>query len=156
MTSMDHLDTEIVGCLLEDGRASYATVARQIGLSLPATKRRVDRLVDTGVIRGFTAVVDPQVMGWTLEAVVQLFPTGTVPYARMRKDLEAMPEVIEAVTVTGAADSMVRVVAKDAQHLGQVIDRLRALKYVQQTDSSMVLSTLLRRSVRELRGDSEQ
>ena len=47
---MDDLDRQLIGCLLEDGRASYAAIGTQIGLSAPAVKRRMDRLVSDGVI----------------------------------------------------------------------------------------------------------
>lgn len=146
---MDQLDQMIVAHLLRDGRAPYATLAREIGLSLPATKRRVDRLQARGVIRGFTAQVDPEGLGWTLQASVQLFTSGTVAYQRMQRDLELIPEVIEAVTVTGGADTIVRVVAADSAHLERVIGRLRSIDYVRQTDSTMVLSTVLHRSAPE-------
>lgn len=147
---MDAIDHEIVSRLLRDGRATYAAIAREVGLSLPATKRRVDRLLETGAIRGFTALVDPQAMGWTLQAVVQLYTIGTVTFARLRHDLESVPEVTEALTITGAADTILRVVARDAEHLERVIARLRALDYVRQTDTTMVLSTLLRRTAEDL------
>jgi len=71
-------------------------------------------------------VVDAQAMGWQLEAVVALFTNGTVPFAVMRDDLEGVPEIVEAFTVAGAADAMLRVVAADVPHLERVISRLRA------------------------------
>lgn len=151
---MDQLDHQIIACLLNDGRASFATIARTVGLSLPATKRRVDRLVDARVIRGFTALVDPQAIGGSFQVLVQVFTRGTVPFPRMRKDLETIPEVIEAETVTGPADAVVRVVAGDGEHLERVISRLRSLEYVRQTDTTMVLSTLVRRAARDLHADS--
>ena len=143
---MDQVDHSIVECLLGDGRATYAQVGKVVGLSVAATKRRIDRLVRTQVIRGFTAVVDSRVLGWNLEAHVSLYTTGTVPYATVRRDLEAVPEVVEAFTVTGAPDTRVHVVAGDAVHLEKVIGRLRTLPYVQQTDTTLLLSRLLQRS----------
>jgi DNA-binding Lrp family transcriptional regulator len=148
---MDRIDHAILECLLGDGRATYARIGAAVGLSVAATKRRVDRLVRDQVIRGFTAVVDPQVLGWTLEAQVQLFTTGTVPFPTMRRDLERLPEVIEASTVSGAADAVLRVVAADAVHLERVISRLRGLSYVQQTDTTLLLSRLLSRPMADLR-----
>ena len=62
--------------LLADARASYADIGAVVSLSAPAVKRRVDRLRAAGVIRGFTAVVDPAAMGWTTEAFVELYCTG--------------------------------------------------------------------------------
>jgi DNA-binding Lrp family transcriptional regulator len=141
----DDLNLRILRILLRNGRSSYADIGSEVGLSVSATKRRVDRLVRDGAIRGFTAVVEPQAMGWQIEAVVQLFTNGTVPFATMRDDLEQFAEVVEAFTVAGAADAMVRVVAGDVPHLERVISRLRGLPYVQQTDTTMLLSVLVRR-----------
>ena len=142
---MDQLDHAILGCLLADGRATYAKVGDVVGLSVAATKRRVDRLLKENVIRGFTAVVDPQVLGWNLEAHVELFTNGTVAFATMRSDLEAIPQVAEAFTVAGNADALLRVVAGNMADLEQVISRLRGLTYVQQTDTTLLLSRLLQR-----------
>jgi DNA-binding Lrp family transcriptional regulator len=144
---MDSIDHAIIEVLLSDGRATYARVGSTVGLSVAATKRRIDRLLRDKVIRGFTAVVDPQVLGWTLEAQVQLFTNGTVPFPTMRRDLERLPEVIEASTVSGSADAVLRIVAADVVQLERVISRLRGLPYVQQTDTTMVLSRLLSRPV---------
>ncbi len=145
MIEIDDLNHRILRVLLRDGRSTYAEIGGEVGLSVSAAKRRVDRLVRDGAIRGFTAVVEPQAMGWEIEAVVQLYTNGTVPFATMRGDLEDVAEIVEAFTVAGAADAMVRVVAGDVPHLERVISRLRGLPYVQQTDTTMLLSVLVRR-----------
>jgi DNA-binding Lrp family transcriptional regulator len=142
---MDQLDHAILAQLMADGRATYAKVGDAVGLSVAATKRRIDRLVKAKVIAGFTALVDPQQLGWNLEAHVELFTSGTVPVARMRHDLEAIPEVVEAFTVAGKADTLLRVVAGDMVHLERVISHVRGLSYVQQTDTTLLLSRLLHR-----------
>lgn len=145
MTSIDDLNHRILRVLLRDGRSTYAEIGGEVGLSVSATKRRIDRLVSEGAIRGFTAVVEPQAMGWDIEAVVQLYTNGTVPFVTMREDLDDITEIVEAFTVAGAADAMLRVVAGDVPHLERVISRLRGLPYVQQTDTTMLLSVLVRR-----------
>ncbi|SOD93867.1 Lrp/AsnC family transcriptional regulator [Blastococcus haudaquaticus] len=145
MPDLDDLNHRILRVLLRDGRSTYAEIGNEVGLSVSAAKRRVDRLVRDGAIRGFTAVVEPQAMGWDIEAVVQLYTNGTVPFETMRRDLEHVTEIVEAFTVAGAADAMVRVVAGDVPHLERVISRLRGLSYVQQTDTTMLLSVLVRR-----------
>ena len=61
---MDEIDHQILQLLLRDGRCSYAAIGGVVGLSVSAAKRRVERLVRDGAIRGFTAVVEPQAMGW--------------------------------------------------------------------------------------------
>ena len=145
MADLDDLNHQILRALLREGRSSYAEIGSEVGLSSSATKRRVDRLVRDGAIRGFTAVVEPHAMGWEIEAVVQLYTNGTVPFETMRADLEDVTEIVEAFTVAGAADAMLRVVAGDVPHLERVISRLRGLPYVQQTDTTMLLSVLVRR-----------
>ena len=143
---MDPIDQKLLEALLRDGRASYAELAQDVGLSVSATKRRVDRLRSRDVIRGFTAIVDPQVLGWQLPALVQLFTNGTVPFATMQRDLEGLPEIVEAFTVSGAADAVLRIAVRDVVHLERVISRLRGLAYVQQTDTTMLLSSLVHRT----------
>jgi DNA-binding Lrp family transcriptional regulator len=143
---MDEIDRHILRLLLRDGRATWAVIGSTVGLSMSAAKRRVDRLVRDGAIRGFAAVVDAQAMGWRLEALVQLYTNGTVPFAVMQADLDAIPEIIEAFTVAGTPDAALRVVAGDMPHLERVISQLRSLPYVQQTDTMMRLSSLVNRS----------
>jgi DNA-binding Lrp family transcriptional regulator len=142
---VDPIDQRLVDELLRNGRAPYAELAKVVGLSVSATKRRVDRLRDSDVIRGFSAIVDPQVLGWRLPALVQLFTNGTVPFAQMQRDLEGVPEIVEAFTVSGAADAVLRIAVQDIVHLERVLSRLRGLPYVQQTDTTMLLSNLVRR-----------
>ena len=142
---MDALDREIIGVVLSDGRATYAKIGGIVGLSVAATKRRLDRLVATGVIRGFTANVDPAVLGWKIEAYVQTYTHGIVPYEEMRRGLEPIPEVVEAATVAGSADALLHVVASDMAHLERAISRIRAVDRIERTDAIMVLSRLINR-----------
>jgi DNA-binding Lrp family transcriptional regulator len=142
---VDEIDRQIVARLVQNGREPYADLARAVQLSLSAAKRRVDRLVASGAIRGFTAVVDPTQLGWTLSASVEVFTNRTVPVEQMQQDLDAMPEVVSASTVSGPADSLLRVVAADAGHLERVVRRIRDLPYVQQTNTVLLLSDLLSR-----------
>ena len=58
LRQIDELDEKVLECLARDARATYAQIGDEVGLSAPAVKRRVDRLVDEGVIKGFTTVID--------------------------------------------------------------------------------------------------
>ena len=79
-------------------------LGHHVGLSTAATKRRVDRLRFSGVIRRFTADIEPAALGWTIEAFVEVYCEGRVPPDRMREMVSTIPEVAEAYTVTGEAD----------------------------------------------------
>ena len=142
---MNSLDQQIVSCLVQNARASYAEIGKVVGLSAPAVKRRVDRLVETGVLRGFTAVVDPEALGWGTEAFVEVHCRGNVSPARIQARLEPLPEVVAAYTVTGAADAIVHLRAADINQLETALERLRGLEIIERTVSTVVLSRLLER-----------
>lgn len=143
---MDALDRDIVARLLRNARSTYAVIGDQVGLSAPAVKRRVDRLVADGTIRGFTAVVDPSVLGCTTEAYVELYCKGTVSPQELRRSLEKVPEVVDACNVSGPADALVHILAADIAHLENAIERLREEPNVDHTNSVIVLSRLVDRA----------
>ncbi len=130
---------------MRDARATYAEIGEVVGLSAPAVKRRVDRLLETGAVRGFTALVDPVVLGWTTEAYVEIYCRGTVAPQELRRSLETVPEVVGACTVSGAADALVHMLAEDIGHLEQAIERVRDHPHVDHTESVIVLSRLIDR-----------
>jgi DNA-binding Lrp family transcriptional regulator len=142
---MDDIDQQVIGCLLKDGRATYAEVGEVVGLSAPAVKRRVDRLRASGAIRGFTALIEPAALGWSTEAFVELYCKGTVAPDDLRRSLEQVPEVVGACTVSGAADALIHMLASDIAHLEQAIERIRDEHNVDHTQSVIVLSRLIDR-----------
>lgn len=142
---MDQLDQRIVSCLLQNGRATYAEIGAAVSLSAPAVKRRIDRLLASGAVRGFTAVVDPAVLGWGTEAYLEVYCKGTVAPSALRRSLQAVPEVVGACTVSGAADALVHMLAEDIQQLERAIERVRDEPNVDHTESTIVLSRLIDR-----------
>ncbi|MFI6024125.1 Lrp/AsnC family transcriptional regulator [Amycolatopsis magusensis] len=142
---MNTIDQRIVSCLVTNARSSFAEIGKVVGLSAPAVKRRVDRLLETGVLKGFTAVVNPEALGWGTEAFVEVHCQGNVAPARIRARLEPLPEVVAAYTVTGAADAIVHLRAADIHQLETALERLRGLEIIDRTVSTVVLSRLLER-----------
>jgi DNA-binding Lrp family transcriptional regulator len=140
---MDAVDQRIVAFLVGDARASYAEIGARVSLSAPAVKRRVDRLRATGVIKGFTAVIEPSALGWTTEAFVELYCTGRTTPAQITVATRRHPEVVGAYTVSGEADALVHLRAADIGHLEQALERLRAEPFVTSTRSMIVLSRLV-------------
>ena len=145
LTGVDTIDEAIIQCVLRNARATYAEIGKAAGLSASAAKRRLDRLVATGAIRGFTAIVDPQALAWHTEAFVEVYCTGNPTPAELRRALDGIPEVVEACTVSGAADAMIYLLARDIPHLEQAIQRVRATAPIERTESAIVLSRLLSR-----------
>jgi DNA-binding Lrp family transcriptional regulator len=142
---LDELDHQIVAHLLENARSSYAQIGTQVGLSPPAVKRRVDRLRREGVIIGYAAVVDPGALGWATEAFVELFCAGRTSPDEIHASVRRHPEVVAAYTITGEANALIHLRARDTKHLEEVLERLRGEPNIVQTKTSIVLSRLLGR-----------
>ena len=143
--TLDPLDEAILHELALDARSSYAEIGAVVSLSAPAVKRRVDRLRERGVIRGFTVRLEPSALGWETEAYVELFCSGSTSPMTMRTAVERYPEVISASTVTGEVDLLLHLRARDMRHLERVVERLNAEPFVARTRSTIVLSALVRR-----------
>lgn len=140
---LDRLDRAIIEALIEDARATYAQIGQRVGLSASAVKRRVDRLRHSGAIIGFSARVEPRVLGWTTEAYVELFCRGKTSPAQIAMAVGRHPEVVSACTVTGEADALLHIRGTDMRHVEQVIERIAAEPFVVRTKSAVVLSRLL-------------
>ena len=144
---MDAIDTQIVALMRENSRRSFQDIGKQVSLSAPAVKRRVDRLERMGVLKGYTAVVDPAAMGWSTHAFVALYCEGRMSAGEVRSAVDAHPEVVAAYTVAGEASAVLHVRAEDTAHLEAALERIRDADGVVRTQTQVVLSTLFERPV---------
>lgn len=149
---MDQIDHQIVALLREDARRSFQDIGGRVALSAPAVKRRVDRLEQRGVIRGYSANVDPAAIGWTTHAFVELFCEGGMSGAEVREAVGAHPEVEGAYTIAGAPSAILHVRATDTQHLEEALERIRETPGVLRTQTQVVLSTLFERPIADGKG----
>jgi DNA-binding Lrp family transcriptional regulator len=140
---LDETDRRLLELLGRDGRASYAEIGLLVNLSATAVKRRVDRLRERGVVRGFTVVLDPELLGWGTEAFVEIYCRERTSPEEILSALRQFPEVVAAWTVTGDPDALVHLRAADTRHLESVIERIRKERGVQRSRSSVVLSQLI-------------
>ena len=116
-----------------------------MGLSAPAVKRRVDRLESEGVIRGYTAVVDPHAFGWHAEAFVDLYCEGGMSAEAVKRVVGREPRVASAHTVAGEASALLHVMAEDTKDLELALERIRDTEGITRTVTEVVLSTLFER-----------
>jgi DNA-binding Lrp family transcriptional regulator len=143
--SIDEIDQRIVALLREDARRSFKDIGTHVGLSAPAVKRRVDRLEQTGVIRGYVAVVDAGAMGWPTRGIVSLMCDGRTSAAEIRAATAPIPEVAAAYTIAGQASAILHVHATDTAHMEDALERIRQAPGVRGTETQIVLSTLFER-----------
>jgi Lrp/AsnC family transcriptional regulator, leucine-responsive regulatory protein len=144
---MDAIDRKILALLIDDGRRTFDDIAKQVPLSAPSVKRRVDRLRAEGALQGFTALVDHGALGWHTEALVELFFRGGTQLDEVGRVLREHPEVVEAWSVTGEPDAIARVRTEDNADLERLIIDLQRDGTVVRTRSQVVLSRLVSRPV---------
>jgi DNA-binding Lrp family transcriptional regulator len=144
---MDEIDHQIVALLRENARRPFQDIGGRVALSAPAVKRRVDRLERDGVIRGYSANVDPSAIGWNTHAFVELFCEGRMSGDEVREAVSEYPEVEAAYTIAGAPSAILHLRAADTQHLEQALERVRDTPGVIRTQTQVVLSTLFERRV---------
>jgi Lrp/AsnC family leucine-responsive transcriptional regulator len=137
--SLDAIDQALVEALCVNGRASYQELGTTIGLSPTATADRVRRLVRTGVIRGFRAVVDPHHLGRSVEAAIDIRLAVGADRDEFVALLRAHPSVIEAVHVTGHFDYQLRVFCGGTAELDAILGSLKSNGLVIETATRLML-----------------
>lgn len=145
MTLRDEIDRQIVALLVQDARRSFADIGEHVGLSAPAVKRRVDRLEDTGVIHGYSAIIDQSIDGQFTETFVEVFCGGNTAPADLRRIVEQFDQVVQAYTVSGEADALLMLRTRDIAELEDTLEHIRANKSVDRTKTVIVLSRLIDR-----------
>jgi DNA-binding Lrp family transcriptional regulator len=141
----DDLDQQIIAQLTENARASFAEVGETVGLSAPAVKRRVDRLVADGVITAFRAVVDDALLGATTEAFVELHCRSRTNPADIAEMVAGEQGVVAAYTVTGDADALLHIKTTSPAALEAIVERVRAHQNAERTITTIVLSHVVDR-----------
>ena len=143
--AVDAIDRKIVALLRQNARRSFQDIGGKVGLSAPAVKRRVDRLQSEGVIRGYTAVVDPHAYGWHAEAFVDLYCEGGMSGEDVKRVVGREPRVASAHTVAGEPSAILHVMAEDTHDLELALERIRDTEGITRTVTEVVLSTLFER-----------
>jgi DNA-binding Lrp family transcriptional regulator len=135
----DQLDARLVSTLRRNPRVGLLEVARQLGVARGTVQARLQKLETGGVITGHGPEIDPHALGYTVSAFV-LIELAQGRLAEAVEVMEAMPEVLEADGVSGPHDLICRVVARDTEHLQQLINELLSTPAIERCTSYIVLS----------------
>ncbi len=146
---LDSIDERLIAALALFPRAGMLQIAREIGVARNTAQAHLDRLIREGVITGFGPEVDLRRLGYGVSAFVTLeIAQGRGP--AVDGHLAAIPEVVEAYMTTGSSDLLCRVVARDNDHLGQLISRIVDLPGITRTTTSLILATRIAPRTREV------
>ena len=140
----DKTDEALLAILKRNARESVSSIARSLGLSRSTVQDRLARLEERGPIAGYTVVLDEDQLRNTLRAfaTVMVEPQKT---AIIVKELGSMDPVDAVYTVSGKFDLLVEISAANTAHMDRLIDRISEIPGVTRTETSIVLSTKIKR-----------
>jgi Lrp/AsnC family transcriptional regulator, leucine-responsive regulatory protein len=135
------VDRQLIDLLRANGRASYAELARQVGLSSPAVHERVAKLEAAGVITAYRAIVDPPSVGLDVTALIGVIESDSVDDTGLEEAMRAMPEIEDCWRVAGSEGYLLKVRVSDIPALEATIGALNRIRGVARTRTTVVLST---------------
>ena len=152
---IDETDARILELLQRDGRESYAEVGQAVGMSGPSAHERVKKLEARGVIRGYSALVDPTLLGYGVLAFMFIKQVPGTIATDMTGDFIAIDEIEECHHIAGEADYLLKVRATDTRHLERVLHMIQQVGHVFTTETQVVFSSAFERRPLHLAREQE-
>ncbi len=137
--TIDELDARLIAALRESPRVGLLEISRRLGVARGTVQARLAKLESRGVITGYGPEVDPVAMGYGIQAFV-LLELAQGRLAEATRVLESVPEVVEADAISGPQDLLCRLVARDTEHLQEIVNRILATAAIRRSTSYIVLS----------------
>lgn len=145
----DSRNVRLLRLLRDDPRIGISELARQIGMSAPAVRERVQRLEDAGIIQGYRLDISPQALGYPLAAFVRIRPMPG-KLAKIAELAQRLPQVAECHRVTGEDCFILKIYLEELGKLDAILDQFLAYG---QTTTSLVQSTIVEPRTLPLPGD---
>jgi len=139
--SLSTTDARILEALQRDGRRAYAELGGEVGMSGPSAHERVKKLEARGVITGYTAVVDPAAVGLGVLGFSWITQAPGTAATDLTNDFAAIPEIEECHHISGEADYLVKIRARDTRDFERVLRLVQATRHVFTTQTDIVLSS---------------
>jgi Lrp/AsnC family leucine-responsive transcriptional regulator len=136
---MDEIDDRILGILATNGRASFAAIGEEVGLSPHGAADRVRRLERDGVIGGYSARIDPAGVGRSLDAFIDVRLLPTTDSEEFEQRVARLDSVREVAFLTGRFDFQLRVACRDADDLNDTVRAIRREAGAAGTETRIVL-----------------
>jgi Lrp/AsnC family leucine-responsive transcriptional regulator len=138
---MDQIDVKIIRLLQENARKTASDIAATINLSVPAVSERLKKLESSGVIKQYTAIIDPQHFNKTLMAIVFITLERPRFSDKFAEFVKKQDDILECHYLAGDADYALKVVTENTATLQELLDRIKSVQGVQKTRTTVILST---------------
>ena len=148
MEKIDLLDRQILNIIMKNARIPSKDVAVQCGVSRAAIHQRIQRLIDMKVITGSGYIVDPKTLGFNTCTYIGVRLEKGSMYREAVKEFEKIPEVVECHFTTGPYSMLIKVYAKDNQHLMELLnDKIQHIPGVMETETLISLEQSMNRQI---------
>lgn len=144
--SIDFTDKKILSALLSKGRSTFAELASQVGLTAPTVHDRVKKLERSGIIKGYTAIINPATLGYHITAMLNISTSSQVPAEDYENRLSEISEIQKCYSVAGDDNYVAVVLTKTPQTLEKLIRRIQRLSGTVSVKASVVLSSPVSRN----------
>lgn len=139
---IDGIDAKILKILQSDARTPNVEIARKVGLAPSAVLERVRKLEQAGIVKGYTTLVNPRTLGYGMLAFVSVRTVDQPGEERIGRSLARIPEILEVHHVAGDDCFLVKLRARDAEHIGELLKKkIGRISGVRSTRTTIVLGT---------------
>jgi len=136
--SLDILDLKIVKCLTEDARSTYKKIAEEAGVSEATVKNRIDKLINEGIIKRFTIIMDYHKLGRAIKAFIGLkIQPAKLP--EIVEDIQKNPDVHVLYRTSGDVDLLIEVIFEQMEDLNKFLEKELALDGILGTVVTIVI-----------------
>ena len=145
MVQLDDLDLKILSLLQSDGRSAHSEIARKLNVGHTRVRDHVMRMEELGVITGYRVVVDPAILGFSIQCIIHVEVDQQQDYQLFVTQLLEMEEVVEITNITGEYDCIIRTWLTDTDHLRRFLyEKLNSLPAHKSTISNLVMDRVRR------------
>jgi DNA-binding Lrp family transcriptional regulator len=144
---MDDIDGRLLDLYAAEPRIGVLEASRRLGIARGTVQARLDRLAGTGVVMGWGPELSPEALGFPVMAFLTIEIRQGAGHDAVAAHLAAIPEVLEAYTITGAGDMWARVVARSNADLQRVIDQVLAESGIERSTTVIALAEQVRHRV---------
>jgi len=138
--ALDEVDRRILILLQKNSRTPLREISKEVGLAESTVYERIKRLKERGVIKKFSVILDSNILGFKILAII-LLKCKAGMYSSVADDLKRYPEIVEIYETTGDYDMMVKIRTTTSEELNAFLDRIGSIPGVEATHTMVVLKT---------------
>jgi DNA-binding Lrp family transcriptional regulator len=141
MQTIDELDRSIIREMQLDARRSLRKISRKLGISITTLSARLSDMEEAGMIKGYSAVVDPETAGFELTAIIEIV-VSKGRLLEVEKEIAKMRQVFAVYDITGSTDALILARFRKRSEMSGFVKSLLAMRYVERTNTHVALNVI--------------